>query len=160
MLARWHQVDVPVDDLNMEPLFDDPFIVAAGKHSHWVRRRKVDLAEIAGESWILPPSTSWNYECIAREFRKRGLGEPKVAITTFMGPVNAHFVAKGAFLTSHPRSWALHNGLAVVPVDMPLVATPIAIVTLKHRTLSPLAERFAQCARDVAKSHRGARSGR
>ena len=152
ILARWHPVDAPVDHLKAEPLFEDPFMVAAGVNTPWVRRRKVDLAELADQSWILPSPRTWNYEWIAREFRARGLGEPKVAITTFMGQLNAHFVRKGPFLTVHPRSWALHNGLAIVPVNVPLVPIPVSVVTLKNRTLSPVAERFVECAREVART--------
>lgn len=150
IIARWHPVDAPVDDLDMEPLFDDPFVVTAGPNTHLARRRKVELAELVHETWILPPPGSWNYEWIAREFRTRELGEPKVGITTFMGQLNAHFVRNGTFITVHPRSWALHNGLVVVPVNVPLVPIPVSIVTLKNRTLSPVAERFAKCAREAA----------
>ena len=152
VIARWHDVDTPVDDLDMEPLFDDPFVIAAGPETRWARRRKFDLAEIADEHWILPPLGTWNYEWVAREFRTRGFGEPKVAMTTFIGQLNAHFVRHGRYLTVHPRSWALHNGLVVVPVDVPLVPIPVSIVTLKNRTLSPVAEKFADCAREVARA--------
>jgi hypothetical protein len=38
------------------------------------------------------------------------------------------------------------------PVGMPLRPWPISIATLKHRTLDPVAERFIECAREVATS--------
>ena len=40
-------------DLNVEVLFDDHLVVAAGKQSRWARRRKIDLAELVNEPWIL-----------------------------------------------------------------------------------------------------------
>ncbi len=152
ILARWHPVDIPVDDLNIEGLFDDPFVVAAGMHTPWARRRKVELAELATETWILPPPRTWNYEWLAREFKARGLGEPNATMVTTNAHLNSYFLKNGPYLTARPRSWVLQNGLTVVPVNVPLQPMPVALVTLKNRTLSPIVERFAECAREVARS--------
>jgi DNA-binding transcriptional LysR family regulator len=71
---------------------------------------------------------------------------------TFNAYLNAHFLNNGPFLTSYSRLWAQLNGLKALPVDLPTRPWPVSIVTLKHRTLSPAAERFIACAREVAKS--------
>jgi DNA-binding transcriptional LysR family regulator len=42
------------EQLAFEFLFDDSFVVAAGARSPWVRRRKIELAELVGELWTLP----------------------------------------------------------------------------------------------------------
>jgi DNA-binding transcriptional LysR family regulator len=50
---------------------------------------------------------------------------------------------------------SLHAGcelLKVLPVDLPACAWPVEIVTLKNRTLSPVADRFIDCAREFATS--------
>jgi DNA-binding transcriptional LysR family regulator len=49
------------DDLNVEMLFDDELVVVVGAQSRWARRRKIDLAELADEPWILAVPGSWNY---------------------------------------------------------------------------------------------------
>jgi DNA-binding transcriptional LysR family regulator len=149
ILSRWHPVEVPVDDLAMEMLFEEPFVVAASPDSRWARRRKISLSELVDEPWILPPRGTWNYEVVAREFRAGNFGEPKVAMTTFISHLNTHLVRNGPYLTVHPQSWALYNKLAVLSVDVPRVPIPVAIVTLKDRSLSPMAERFAECAREA-----------
>src|SRR5215475_13900663 len=41
--------------LAFQPLFDDPYVVAAGVQSPWARRRRITLAELVSESWTLPP---------------------------------------------------------------------------------------------------------
>jgi len=41
--------------------------------------------------------------------------------------------------------------LRALPIRLPPANAPIAIVTLKHRTLSPIASLFVECAREVAK---------
>jgi hypothetical protein len=47
---------------------------------------------------------------------------------------------------------ANRNALKVLPVDLAIRRWPVAVVTLKNRTLSSVAERFIECARKVAKS--------
>lgn len=147
MLSRWHPVEVPVDDLATEVLFEEPFVVAASPNSRWAQWRKINLSELVDEPWILPPRGTWNYEVVAKEFRARNFGEPNVAMTTFIGPLNACLVNNGPYLTVHPRSWALYNKFTILSVDIPEVPIPVVIVKLKDRSLSPIAERFAECAR-------------
>ena len=54
VFARLYQPLTSVaDDLNVERLFDDPVVVVAGRHNPWARRRKVDLADLVDEPWIM-----------------------------------------------------------------------------------------------------------
>jgi DNA-binding transcriptional LysR family regulator len=41
--------------------------------------------------------------------------------------------------------------LRALPIRLPPVDDPIAVVTLKNRTLSPVAQLFVECAREVAR---------
>ena len=140
------------DDLNVEYLFDDPLIIAAGPSSRWARRRTVDLAELSDAPWILNHPDSWNYIGVAEAFRLRGLALPTVSIFGFSMHLVNHFVANGPFVTAMPRSVARFCSLKVLPVKLPDRPWPVAIATLKNRILSPVAGRFIECAREVAKS--------
>jgi DNA-binding transcriptional LysR family regulator len=55
---------VPDDDANehvdVETLFSEPLLVAAGINSPWLRRRRIELAELVDETWILPPPELWS----------------------------------------------------------------------------------------------------
>jgi len=147
------------DDLNVDFLFDDPLVVAAGMQTRWARRRKIDLAELVDEPWIMQSAQTWNYQILAEAFHARGLDMPKASLVTLSMPVLTHFLAKGQSITACPRSVAHFNGLKMLPVDLPVRPWPVEVVTLKNRTLSPAAERFIECAREVAKSMGGS-SGR
>ena len=68
-------------DLEVEVLLDDPMVLAVGAR-HPLSRRRVDLAELSDEPWILPPPDSLNYMTVAEAFRARGLGMPKVILFT------------------------------------------------------------------------------
>src|SRR5262245_2702927 len=51
-LPKPHADDPFGDDLNVEMLFDDETIIAAGANSRWARRRKIDLADLLEASWV------------------------------------------------------------------------------------------------------------
>jgi len=150
-------VDLP-DDLHVEFLFDDRLVVTAGRHTTWARRRKVDLADLADQPWVLPPKErSWTYGFVAEAFRARGLEMPRVSLMTFSLPLVMHALTSGRFITVLPSTvTSLHadaERLKVLPVELPACSWPVEIVTLKNRTLSPVADRFIDCARQFAKSH-------
>jgi hypothetical protein len=42
-----------------------------------------------------------------------------------------------------------------LPIKVPLLPAPVGFVTVKDRMLTPLAERFIECARKVANSDTG-----
>jgi DNA-binding transcriptional LysR family regulator len=145
--------DEAADDLNVEILYDDERTVAAGAHSKWTRRRKIDLAELMDEPWVSVGATSWYHAHTVETFRARGLSRPSPMVTTDSIILRARLVAGGPYLsifsTSMLRRLIADNyQITALPVDMPGISN--AIVTLKNRTLSPVVERFLGCVREVA----------
>jgi DNA-binding transcriptional LysR family regulator len=134
------------DDLNVRILFDDRLIVAAGTHSRWAHRRKIDLVELANEPWILTPPNSWNDLILREAFRERGLPMPAASLVTLGLNLRAHLLATGPFITTLPMSalslHAYQSSLKALPVELPARPWPVAIVTLKNRTLSPVVQLF------------------
>jgi DNA-binding transcriptional LysR family regulator len=59
----------PFNELNVEVLFNDKLVVAAGMQTRWARRRKIDLADLARERWILTAPGTWNYQIVEEAFR-------------------------------------------------------------------------------------------
>jgi DNA-binding transcriptional LysR family regulator len=146
------------DDLNMDILFDDQLVIAAGPQSKWAtRRRKIDLAELVDEPWIMQGPHTWNYQNLAEAFHARRLAMPKASMSTLSMSVITHFLTVGEFITSMPRSVANFRSLKVLPVDLPARPWPVYIATLKNRTMSPVVERFIACAREFARPMRQGR---
>jgi len=143
--------------LDVELLFSDPLVVAAGTSHRWANRRKIDFAELAEESWLLPRSDSWNYICIADAFRIRGLPGPKIGLWSNDALLRAHLLAKGRFVTAMGKLNAEWYGMKALPVDLPVQPWPVVIATLKGRTLSPVAELFIDFVRNFTKPMRQAR---
>jgi DNA-binding transcriptional LysR family regulator len=154
-----HQAEEPsTDDLNIELLFDDQLAIVAGPKSRWAaRRRKIDLAELVDEPWIMQGPHTWNCRILAEACRARGLAMPRASLVTLSMSVITHFLADREFITAMPRSVAYYKSLKVLPVDLPIRPWPVNIVTLKNRTLSPVVERFIACAREVLRPMREGR---
>jgi DNA-binding transcriptional LysR family regulator len=147
--------EASLDDLNIEILFDDQLVIAAGAKSKWaLRRRKIDLAALIEEPWIMQAPHSWNYRNLAEACHARGLTMPRASLVTLSMSVITHFLGDGRFITALPRSVAYFKSLHVLPVDLPVRPWPVNIVTLKNRTLSPVVERFIECAREVTRPMR------
>ena len=148
------------NDVNVEFLFDDHLVVVAGLQSRWARRRKIDLAELHAEPWIIGPYNTANYVHIAEAFRATGLAMPRVALETHSVSLRAHFLLTGRFIGAMPRSVASRSAVKILPVELPVRPWPFAVFTLKDRTLSPPVDRFIVHLRNFARSKPGGRSTR
>jgi len=144
------------DDLDVEILFHDELVVAAGSQSRWAGRDKIDLAELVDEPWILAPPHSWGEKTIAQAFRARNLDTPKRCLTTFSVHLRANLLATSDYITALPKSVLSLNAnrslLKALPVDLSARPWPVVVVTLRGRTLNPAVQRFIEHLRVVAKS--------
>jgi DNA-binding transcriptional LysR family regulator len=140
---------------DFESLYDNPYVIMAGAKSPWVRKRRVELAELIDEAWVLPAPDSSVGSFVGEAFRAGGLDYPRPAVVAFAYEVRVSLLATNRYLTILPESVlhfpATHPRLRRVPVELRLKRMPIGIVTLKGRTLSPAAQLFIDCAREVAK---------
>ena len=138
-----------------EFLFDDPYVVVAAAHHPWARRRRIELAELVGGSWVLPPPESPPGLIAKEAFRAGGIDYPRVTVVATTPEVRTSLLQTGRFLTifstSALRFPTRRSELKVLPVGLPLACASIGVVTLKTRTLSPVAEIFIEHAREVAK---------
>ena len=140
---------------DFEFLFDDSYVVAAGAQNQWVRRRRIEIAELANELWVLPPPDSVIGSIVMDAFRASGLDYPRVSVVTDCPHMRISLLATGRFVTIFPASafrfLTKRSELKVLPVELPTARRPNGIVTLKNRALGPVARLFIDCAREVAK---------
>jgi len=143
------------DQVSFEVLYDNPYFVAAGAKNPWARRRRVDLAELIGELWVLAPAGSRFGELARDVFRAKGLPCPRPAVIAYGLEMVVNLLGTGRYLAIHPESVltfpAKHPFIKKLPIELPIVSGPIGILTLKNRVLSPAAQLFIDCAREVAK---------
>jgi DNA-binding transcriptional LysR family regulator len=147
-----------VDDLNVEVLFHDKLVLVAGAQSRWARRRKVDLAELVDEPWVLTESDTLSYLRVSEAFAAHGLGMPKKILLTISTHLRANLASSGHYVATFPNSTLRAYGdrfsLKALPISFPGRPWPAVIVTLKNRTLNPVVERFIQHVRDFTRPMR------
>jgi len=167
LLGRWPDPFAGqrvADDLDVESLFDDRLVLATGEHSPWARRRKVDLAELVGEPWILPAVNTWSHTAILDAFKSRGLDMPRISMMTNSIPLRAHFLRHGPYVAALARGNLLpiadQYGLKILKVDLPVDPASMVLVTVKGRTLSPVAQAFIEHLRKSTHPMRSDKSAR
>ena len=143
-------------EFQAEILRHDQICLAVGASSPWARRRKIDLAELAGERWIIPPEEGPGGRAVLEAFRARGLAPPHIMVATFSVQLRNFLAGSGRFIAALPLSivdfYGNLFGLKRLPIELPIAQLPYAVITLKNRTLSPAAELFLACAREVTGS--------
>jgi DNA-binding transcriptional LysR family regulator len=84
--------------LAVENLFEDPYVVAAGRRNPWTRRRRVQLADLMNEPWVLRPFDMVAGAHIAQAFRASGLEPPRAAVFTQSQNMHNRLLATGRYL--------------------------------------------------------------
>jgi DNA-binding transcriptional LysR family regulator len=143
------------EDIRTEILFHDRIVAVAGLQNRWSRRRKVELSELADEPWVMPPLDSPVGVLIGDLFRARGLRSPPRGAARGSVHLLCALIASGPFLGVFPGSLLRFGSnlppLKILPMELPMPPLPIGIMTLKNRTISPVAQLFIDCVRELAK---------
>ena len=142
--------------MSAEILYHDQVAIVAGAQNPWTRRRKVGLADLVNEPWVLPPYDSVLGSIVLEAFRAGDLEPPRTTVATLSLSMRNSLLATGRFLSAHP-SFALkffgnYPAIKALPIELPTTRQATGLVTLKRRALSPLADIFINCTREVVKS--------
>ena len=143
------------DELVADVLFYDAFSIVTSAKNPLTRRRKLALADLANEPWTLLPFDSFFGSVIAEAFRANGLEPPRPTVASLSINIQNELLATGRFLTVLPgfmlKVRRRNLALNALPVALPNAPMPIGLVTLKNRTLTPLAQLFIENVRDLTK---------
>ena len=139
------------EDLEAEVQYNDrPFIVS-GSNNPWARRSKIEFEELLEEPWLLPEGFF-----LTEAFQSRGVAVPKFGVTSYSTYQRLQLLATGRYIGMLSGSVMRfspveHLSLSVLPVGFSPHIWPVAIVTVKYRTISPVVQNFIDCIRDVAR---------
>jgi DNA-binding transcriptional LysR family regulator len=141
-------------DLQVDILGDEPSLVAAGAENPWVGRRRIKLADLVEEHWVLPAAESFVGSLIAELFHASGHALPRKAVYCTSIQMNNALLATGRYLAFYPGSvLRFHSerlALKVLDVELSVPSTPLGIISLKARTLPPVATLFVEYAHEIA----------
>ena len=142
-------------DINVEPVHHDQLFVVASAHSKWARQRRIGLADLVQEAWVQAPAEMEPGSPTLEAFRSAGLPDPRVVVMSSSLNLRYGLLATGRFITMIPDS-VLHYvpqraSIRTLPIKLPRWHVPTCALTLKDRTMSPLAQRFIDCLHELAK---------
>jgi len=142
------------EDLTAEHLFDEKILVLASANSPWARRRRIAFSDLADEAWVLAPPDSVPGRIRSGIFAAKGVQVPRASIFSLSIHLTTSLVSTGRFVALLPASVARFSAkrlpLKILPVKLPPLGVAVGIITVKNRTINPLALRFIHCARKVA----------
>lgn len=165
-LAVIPALELPLrDELETTTLYQDSWHVVAGANSPWARRKKLTLAELASARWCATPLETSIGSLLINAFGAHGLQPPRLTVSSVLSPhLVARLLENGSFVAVMSDSLLNHFYARRLPIKrLPItLASPtftIALVTIKHRTISPVAQLFIESARAIAAELIERRSG-
>jgi DNA-binding transcriptional LysR family regulator len=142
-------------DLTSTVLFHDAPVVTAGTRSKWARLRSLALADLMDQPWCLQPQNTRAGQVHIASFRGHGLDIPRKTVITSAVQVQIGLLGTQRFLTIFPNSLPQFGGkrhsIKALPIKLPIEPLPVGIITLKRRSISPVAKLFIDMAREVTK---------
>ena len=137
-----------------EALYDEPIAVVARPLHPLVGNESLTLADLAAQSWILPPSETNLRREFDSAFQEAGLDAPVPAIESLSLVTNQRLLAVTDLLGLQHLDLALyHQGLGmlrILPIAIPGLAGPVGISTRLNRPLSPTAQYLVEVLRETA----------
>jgi DNA-binding transcriptional LysR family regulator len=115
------------------------------------------LADIVAEKRILYPPNQVVSLLIEQAFRAQGLTPPQASVVSFSLQLRDMLLTTGEYLTVIPPSMvrvfnAKRLSVKALPIDLGIQTRPVALFTLKNRSLNPAAQLFMDCIRGAAAS--------
>jgi len=142
------------EDLDAQVVYEDRPYITTGATNRLALRRRVEVAELLEQQWVLPGESILR-SVLEEALEARGFALPKIGVKSYSAHQRISLLATGRFVSADSRSVLRYNGAAssviLLPVDLPIRSWPVAIVTLKGRTINPVVQTFVDCLRDVSK---------
>ena len=162
VIARPLSLPLPVD-IEGEPLFHDQLKVAVGPEHPFARRRKLGLADLMDETWILSRNEVMPGTPVPIAFAEAGLPLPQRIVVTGSLNMRQNMLARGRFVTCVPHSLLpfarVRGNFHITPIVLPIWHVPTMILKLQGRNLGPAAESFLDTLRELARPLRTAAAG-
>jgi len=134
------------EDLISKILFEDRMCIVAGADTRFSRRRKMKLATLVNEPWVMPEPDNLIWPLIEGDFHAVGVPPPVPKVISNSAAVRTRLVETGGFLTILPSSMlhfaAQRVRMKVLPVLRPARPQAAQVITLRNRTPNPIAKLF------------------
>jgi DNA-binding transcriptional LysR family regulator len=147
-----------VDDLEYEVLGAEQFHVVCGRDNPLARKRRVGLAALVDEPWILPPGPGPLRTRLNAIFAAQAGRLPRNVVESLSLLANIPLINDAGFLAILPeqvaRSYAGYRILSRLPVALGEILGPLALITRRGVPRSPAESEFRAIVREVAARNR------
>lgn len=141
-------------ELRFEPLVEEQFCVVARPGHALAGRRRVTVADVAAERWVLPPAASDLRQRLETLFLQHGLPPVTSAIESVSAPLILSLLRMGDMVAALPREfvrpYARARSLAVLKLDLGVRSDRFGLVTRRHRAATAETRRVLQVLREQA----------
>jgi DNA-binding transcriptional LysR family regulator len=133
------------DELVYEPLaVDEPHAAIVRSQHPLAGRKDLQLADLVGQPWILPPAESLLRDKLTAMFVQRGLSLPTNIVETVSLPVITTLLQESNMVTALPEE-TVHSAckadiLTVLVRNLPLGLGAFGLITRRHHKLSAAAQ--------------------
>lgn len=136
-------------DIVQEHLYDDPYVIFASAKHRLAGRKRITLADLAGERWVSMNTTSRpHWRQLFRAFAARGLSPPAIALETNSRALRLGAIASTDYLGIGSRQFvnqqAAQFDLVELPVKEMTHVRHVSVMYRKDGYLSPAARRLIE----------------
>lgn len=147
-------ISAQVDDLEFEALVQEPLEIVAGRDHRFQQSGQLQLDQLLGDLWVLPPQGSPLRVRLDAVFHAAGLAVPRRTVQTASTLLATSLVqitdqSVAALSRDVARHYVDHGGLKVLQVKLPADLGTIGIVTRRRIRLSAAAARLVDALREV-----------
>lgn len=141
-------------DLNFEVVDNEALSVVAGVHHPLSQVRRLELADLAGQAWILQPPNSPMRQLLELAFREANIASPANLVETASILTTTTLLQGTEMISVVPTTVARHYAtsgmICILPVRIKLQLEPYGIITRKERIPAPAVAVFQECLRSLA----------
>ncbi|NVN12063.1 LysR family transcriptional regulator [Nguyenibacter vanlangensis] len=125
------------EDLDIEPLGDEDLRIVVRPGHPLLARPGLTLRDLAGERWLLQPSTSPMRRAIEAAFTVERLPFPPPPVESASVTATIFMLVETTLVAVLPHKisafFVRHGAIAELPVRLPPILRPYAMVTLRNR---------------------------
>lgn len=137
-----------MDEVDLRMLHEDEFVIVCGPRHPLLNMKRIELSDLVKQRWILPNSTAPVRQRLDILFTEHGGGRPRNAVESVSLLTNLAMLQESNMVTVMPadlvRQFSRSGLVKPLPVTLPGLFFPVALITRIHRANSPVAEAFIE----------------
>jgi DNA-binding transcriptional LysR family regulator len=149
----------PTKDLVQDRIQEDRFSIYSAAHHKLAARRKLGMADLAGQKWALPPAGSLSRKLLQHAIESAGAGPLNIVMETFALMPKLQLVAETDVLGFAPwrevQDLTSNLGLVELPVSGLEITRLVGISYRKDAYSPPSLQRFVEIVKNCARGSSG-----